>query len=391
MKKVLSSVSFIVMIIVVAVLLYNAFALLKTDPEVKKSKEIVRYVKAKPVRYSDNITSIMSSGRLASLAQVDLMTEVQGKILTGTIPLKRGQSFRKGDVLLKVFDKEARYSLIAQKSKFLNLIAGVLPDFKVDYPSSFKRWENFFKDIDIKKDLPDLPEINKFQEKIYLSSKNVLSNYYNIKQQEVRLSKYVIRAPFNGVYSEVMLETGAIANPGSKIAKLLQTDALELEIPMTAAEVYWLNEGDKVNISTSSLNFPAKGEILRISNYLDQATQSISVYVEVDKKHEKDLFIGQYFKTEFTDIILKNCMRLPRKAVFNHNEVFIVEDSLLRKKIINIIRVTENDLFFNGLREGDLIVTEPLINASEQSKVSILPEDDNYSSDEFKKTFSLSK
>ena len=65
-------------------------------------------------------------------------------------------------------------------------------------------------------------------------------------------------------------------------------------------------------------------------------------------------------------------MEIPRKAVFNSNEVFVVKDSLLLKKDINVIKTTEETLFFNGLEESLKIVVEPLINASENTKVKLL-------------------
>ena len=58
-------------------------------------------------------------------------------------------------------------------------------------------------------------------------------------------------------------------------------------------------------------------------------------------------------------------------AVFNNNEVFIVEDGKLAKREINILKINETTLIFNGLDENTDIVVEPLINAVENTEVEI--------------------
>jgi hypothetical protein len=64
-------------------------------------------------------------------------------------------------------------------------------------------------------------------------------------------------------------------------------------------------------------------------------------------------------------------MEVPRNVVFNTNEVFIVENNRLSKKTINIIKLNEKTLIFNGLEEGDILVTQPLVNVQEGTLVEI--------------------
>jgi len=57
--------------------------------------------------------------------------------------------------------------------------------------------------------------------------------------------------------------------------------------------------------------------------------------------------------------------------VFNTNEVFIVNDTRLHKRNIEIVKINENTLLFKGLREGEMLVMQPLINVQEGTKVEI--------------------
>ena len=67
-------------------------------------------------------------------------------------------------------------------------------------------------------------------------------------------------------------------------------------------------------------------------------------------------------------------MEVPRNAVFNGNEVFVIHDSLLIKENIKIHKINRDKLYFSGLQEGIFVVSEPLINAVENTRVNILGE-----------------
>lgn len=367
-------------IIVVAVLMILGISFggmtilgkLKKEPK-KEPKEVAkRYVLAQPVEYSETNSNITASGRLESKDFFDLSAEVQGKILKGNVPLKKGQSFKQGQTIVRIYNKEFEFSLKAHKSRFLNSVANLLPDFKVDYSESYQIWKDFFTNIELDKDLPKLPNIESEQEKIYLASKNILSEYFTIKGEEERLRKYTISAPFSGSFSEVYLYTGSIANPGSRIAKLIRTDKLELEVPVDEYEAKWVKVGDVVKVTDENGEGSWQGRVVRKSNYINPTTQSITVFVSLSSTYANPLYKGMYLNAEFPGMTMAKTMEIPRNAVFNSNQVFLVRDSLLVKQEIVVHKINENTLIFSGIQEGAELVIEPLINATESMKVSII-------------------
>ncbi|MEM8888886.1 MAG: efflux transporter periplasmic adaptor subunit, partial [Bacteroidota bacterium] len=144
-------------------------------------RESRKAVKVNQVEYKSRELSLSGLGRVVSENAIDLITEIQGVIKPGSVYLKRGQRFSKGQVLFKVDDTEARLTLSSQKSNFLTAIAGILPDLKVDYTDEFGKWESYLDSIDVEKALPPLPEINNAKEKVFLSTKNILNQYYSIR------------------------------------------------------------------------------------------------------------------------------------------------------------------------------------------------------------------
>ena len=367
----------IIVFVAVVVMLGGAgglFVYLKNQKEAPAQSEkepATYYVNAKPIKYANALAEVEASGRVVSKSLVNLISEVQGKILIGEVPLKKGESFRKGDTLVRIYKKDAEYNLKSRKSSFLNLLASILPDLKVDYKNHYSRWNKFFNRINIDKDFPPLPEIKDNQLKVFLASRNLLSNYYAIKSEEERLKKYTLEAPFDGTFTEVNLETGSVASPGARIARMIRTDVLEVEVPVPAKEARFLEIGDSATLHNDD-DKEYRGVVIRKASFVDQATQSRSIFVGVKNEAENPVYQGQYLQAKFDGRVLESVMQLPRNAVFENNNVYVVVEGKLREQNIYVQKLNEKTLYFNGLKEGVNIVTEPLINAREGNPVEIL-------------------
>ncbi|NQU35469.1 MAG: efflux RND transporter periplasmic adaptor subunit, partial [Bacteroidetes bacterium] len=260
----------------------------------------------------------------------------------------------------------------ASKSRFLNGIAGILPDMKIDFPLSYQKWLKFFNDINIGKSLPELPNIDSDKEKVFLASRNILNDYYTILGIQIRLSKYNIYAPFNGSFTNVMMQVGSIANPGSKIATMIKTDQLELEVPIRVEDIYWVNNGDDVTATTKDGLLSWTGKVIRKSDYIDPNSQSITVYVGLESTKSKPLYQGQYLKAVFSEKNLEGSMEIPRNAIFNKNMVYTVEEGKINTHKVDILKTNGTTVLFSGLDQGTMVVVEPLVNAHIGTNAEIL-------------------
>lgn len=371
-RKALTSTVLVIIAIGAAYMVSNYMVDNKKVPESRAKEKAKLFVKAELVNYTDNKTTVVATGRLSSQHVVELSAEVSGKLMKGNISLKEGTKFKKGDLLVKIFDEEAKHNLRASKSRFLNGIAGILPDMRIDFPESYEKWLGFFNEININNELPKLPKIDTDKEKVFLASRNILNDYYTIQSAQVRLSFYKIYSPFNGTFTKVMMEVGSVANPGSKIATMIKTDKFELEVPIRSEDVYWINIGDMVKVSTRDGRMSWDGRVVRKSDYIDPASQSITVFVSVEPTISKPLYQGQYLKAEFSEKMILESMQIPRNAIFNKEWVYVVENKKLKKEMINILKFDETQALISGLKVGSLIVVEPLINAADGIDAEIL-------------------
>ena len=371
-RKVIVNIILIIIVLASSYFLMGYLESMKTTPKSKPRQDAKLYVRAQQVNYETNSAVISATGRLSSQEEVDLTSEVQGQILQGNVVLREGTTFKKGQLLVKIFDEEVKNNLKASKSRFMNGIASILPDIRIDYPESYAKYEAFFSSIKIDQQLPELPGLDSEKEKVFLASRNILNDYYSIKSAEVRIERYKMYAPFNGTFTNVFMEVGSVANMGSRIASMIRTDKLELSVPVEADDIYWIKVGDKVTATTQDGTHSWDGVVARKSGYVDPSTQSITVFVNLKPSKGNPLYQGQYLRATFANKTIENSIEIPRNAIFDKNRVYIVENNLLAEREVIVHKMTSTTAILSGLEANSWVVTEPLINVSDGANAEIL-------------------
>lgn len=370
-RKIVLGIVFI--IIIGGTVVFSNFLISQKElPPQRPKTEVKNYVKVVPVHYKPIPVSIEAFGRVGSSQQLNLVAEVGGKLLPGNISFKEGTNFREGDVLAKINNAEQVLNLQSRKSNFLNLVASVLPDLKIDFPENYDQWDAYYNNIDLDKTLPLLPKDLTPKAKAFLATKNILSEYFAIKSLEENLRKYTLVAPYNGSIQSVSIEIGSVVNTGSVIASIIRTDRLELKIPVELKDFENIAIGARASIhQEGTKNKSWTGKVVRKADFVDANTQSVNVFVSIDSP-KGDVYDGMYLKAEIPGKVVKEGMRIRRSIIQNKSEVFVVVDNKLQTKEINIAQITQDDVIFNGLAPGSLLVIDAPTNASNNMIVEII-------------------
>ena len=157
----------------------------------------VRLVETSTVNFGDLVLEIEGNGIVESKKTLNIISEATGPVIFAKNDLKDGTFVEKGEVILEIDSREVENSLYTLRSEFLNAIALVLPEIKIEDQATYNKWYEYFHSLDLKNTTPELPEILNSQENIKLSTRNVFSKFYAVKNQEILLSKYKIIAPFD--------------------------------------------------------------------------------------------------------------------------------------------------------------------------------------------------
>ncbi|WP_375558673.1 efflux RND transporter periplasmic adaptor subunit [Bernardetia sp. OM2101] len=353
--------------------LYVWLGSMQKAPPKRVAKPQAMSVKIQNATPSTIEAEIVTFGRVESEQPVDIVAEVSGKIRE-SVHLQVGQSVRKGQVLFTLGKETFELGLQAQKSNFMREIAMILPDMKIDYSNRYQDWSNYFASLEVEKALPKLPAYQSEKEKTFLATKGILTSYYNIKAQEATLDKYIVTAPFSGSITEVYLQNGSVSPPNGKVLRLAQNSQLELKVPVDTRDVHWLKEGTKVGVATEDDSQQWTGTIARIGDIVNPATQSLDVYVKI-QNGKKPIYAGMYLRATMQGGTIKDAIEVPRRAVFNDNEIYTVKnDSILHLQRIQIKKSNKETLIISGVNEGEKVVTEPLINAYDEMVVKVLKE-----------------
>jgi multidrug efflux pump subunit AcrA (membrane-fusion protein) len=356
-------------IIFISLIAWSLYTNYQSNANKKKETKVnLQYAKVIEVQNGVHNITIIGFGRVNTALSITISPEVAGVVMHGNSRLKQGLKFSKGSILFKIDDREAQLSLKARKSSFLNLMAGALADINIDYPASYEKWKQFFESLNVDKKFPNLPESSSPQEKTFLASRNVLSEYYNIKKDEIRLSKYTIRAPFTGYFAQVMVQEGSFVGMGTPVATLSKTSEIEIAVPIDKENIAMVKIDQSVKMKTRGSDIEWEGKVKRIEQQLNVNTQSINVYVEPLQESDK-LYPGMYLEVTINSGEIPNSVELPRKALGDRGIVSLIQDSILNHFQVEVIQKNKNSYIVKGLKTGDLVVTEQMPNVQEGQKI----------------------
>ncbi len=338
----------------------------KSPPPPKKK---ITSVYTQEVENKNTPIYIETSGQLVARDKVEIFSEVQGIFEYSSSIFKPGAYYKKGEVLLKLNNTEFFASIQAQKSSLYNQIVALLPDLQLDFPESLPNWKNYLENFDLNKDLQHLPEPLSEKEKLFIAGRNIQSTWYNIKNQQVRLKKYVIYAPFNGVITEANVTPGTLVRAGQKLGEFINPNVFEMEVPVNVSFEDRLKIGKQVALHDIENTTVWNGVVTRINGKVDPASQTVIAFIQVKGDGLKE---GMYLQAEVRAKDEANTFEIDRKLLLDQNKVFVVKDSLLELREITPVFFNENTVVIKGLADGTKILANPVPGAYSGMKVKSL-------------------
>jgi membrane fusion protein (multidrug efflux system) len=353
--------------ILIGSVLISNFMAKKNKPKAKDNEFKTTRVFTQNVKLGDVEYSLSATGTLLAVDRFELFAEVQGIMEKGTHSFKSGVSFNKGETVIDINSEDFQANLISQKSTFQNLMISLLADLKLDYPASFEKWETYVENIDLRKTLQALPEVSNKQEKLFISGRNVYSSYYSVKNTELTLSKYTIKAPFNGTLTEALVNPGSVIRPGQKLGEFINPTQFELELGVSNNLIDQLQIGKSVKVKATNGNSKTwNGKVIRINDKIDSQNQTVKVFVSVAGDGlEEGLFLEASIKASK----ISNAIEIDRSLIQSDNKVYIAKDNQLALVSVKPMFFGESKAIVKGLENGQKLITKSIPGAFEGMKV----------------------
>ena len=348
-----------ILIIIASFFVANQIISSKSRPKAKVEK-VVKTVFTETVTNGTVAIIVPANGNLRAKRRVELYAEVQGVFQRTNKLFKAGQHFNQGETIIKIDASEYYASVQSSKSNLYNLITSIMPDLRLDYPEVFPKWQAYLSGFDLDRTTPPLPKMTTEKEKFFISGRGILTNYYSVKNQEQRLKKYRISAPFKGILTEVLVTEGSLVRSGQKLGEFINTDIYELEVSISKTYSDLLKIGEEVELVSLGQNKTYKGVVARINGNVDQATQTIKAYIDV---RNKDLKEGMYLEANLNAKQEFDAIQIDRSLLLENNQIFVVRDSVLDLIDVKPVYFSNKKVVLKEVPEGTTIVIRPVVGA----------------------------
>ncbi|WP_300434007.1 HlyD family efflux transporter periplasmic adaptor subunit [Christiangramia sp.] len=360
-------------IVLIIAAVFGAKAIIDSKEAPKPNiKKTVKTVFVDTIQNSTVSINIPANGNLVAKRRVELYAEVQGVFRYSAQPFKAGQAYKQGQTLLKIDASEYEASVQSAKSDLYNQITAIMPDLRLDYPEIFPKWQEYLNNFDVNSSVPPLPEPTSDKERYFINGRGINTAYYNIKNLEQRLIKYRITAPFDGVLTEALVTEGTLIRNGQKLGEFIDPDIYELQVSIAKQYADLLRVDEKVVLTNNNGTETYEGRVSRVNAKIDQATQTVSVFIEVKNSSLKE---GMYMQANLDAKQEENAIEIDRSLVNDRNEIFTVKDSVLKSIEVKPVYFSDKKVVIKGVPDGTVILNRQVSGAYNGMRVNIAGEE----------------
>jgi RND family efflux transporter MFP subunit len=351
------------------------FYLLETKPTAKPGKRpsTAMLVEVQQVVSGPQVTRLEAMGEIIPARQIEIKPRVSGEIIQVSKEFLPGGFFSANQPMLSI--DRTDYDLIV--SQLESEVVRVESDLVLEMGNQRIA----------QRELALLGEAVSTEEKALILRKPQLDKLYATKtfaesklaQARLNLERTDIAAPFNGVITSRMVDTGAKISESTVLATLVGTDAFWLQLTLPAEQLQWVKipsnsdeEGSSVKIFSqgSTGNSHRTGQVIRLSAALEEQGRMAQLLVRVDdplclKNENRDkpkLLLGSYVRAEIEGITIASGVRLDRSHIHEGNSVWLMDNKgLLDIRQVDVIFRGRNHVIVNGgMKDAERMVTSAL-------------------------------
>jgi len=395
-KKAPWLVHLVVSILILIVAFFIVTAMFSSKPEAKKwgSAQAAPTVAVDVMDLSiDNYEVwIGSYGTAQPLTQTQLVADVSGRVIAVSPNIRAGATFKEGDVLVQLEDRDFRIEVDIAKSAVAEANVNYLQELaEADF--SAQQWNRQPKNEAAKLLALRKPQVAAAEAALQAAEARLMGAQLNLERTK-------IKAPFDGMVLSQSIDIGQVVTPSQTIASIYSTDIVEVRLPIKTAELEYFvldqgNEGPTSNPRVKlfgdlgTKTYQWEGEIVRTEGAFDPTTRMLFLVAQVKNpfsatSQRPALRVGQFLRAQVEGQQLNSVFVIPRQAVSQSNRVSVVDNGILRKRAITPLW-TDNDnvivsalpdntthMRSNSLKPEDKLILTPMANIPDGTKVKTL-------------------
>jgi len=376
-----------VVILAVGVTLAVMLAKSRKPPQKVDQPTLAPLVQVQPVRMDDIQMVVRGFGTVSPDIQVEIVPQVAGNIVYVNPQFKAGGFVKAGQYLVQIDPKD--YELALEQARALVADAQVKLDLEqAEAEVARREWQQLNPGKE-----PDSPLVVR-EPQVRQAQAALKSAQAQLDKADLNLERTRISLPIDAVIIDKKVDLGQFAAVGQSIGTAYGIERVEIEVPLEDRELAWFDVPASPGMANRTAASAKKttalvkadfagaehtwtGYVTRTAGMVDKTSRMVSVVVEVSKPFENSgsrppLMPGMFVEVLINGRVLKNAVAVPRDAVRNGNEVWVVEDGRLYLRSLRIARTDRNFAYaVSGLDDGANIVISSLETVTDGMKVRI--------------------
>ena len=292
-------------------------------------------------------------GNLAALVNVDIKSQVTGKILQAHF--KQGQRVMEGDLLFTIDPSE--YKAALDKAQAVVRADNVDMKMKKD---TLERNRGLAS-----KELVSQQDFEKYETDVEAAGAKTTLDKAELALAQINLDYCSIKSPVNGVTGKILVDPGNIvlANNGPTLANVKAIDTLYVDFTVTDRQLQEIRSAMAAGILKAEVRVPDDGksyvgELKLIENSIDNTTGTISLRAIVSNE-DNALWAGQFVYVKLILGIQKDAVLIPYSAAqLGQKGTFAF--------VVTPAGTADLRILETGSRQGDDIVVEDGIRGNER-------------------------
>jgi len=367
-----------------------SYVLLSTGPEImpKEKSSSAKIVQVIPMDPQTRSVAVTALGSVVPSRKVVIRPQVSGQVIRQSDAITIGGHVKENDEMIRIDSKDYELALSEVRSNLEQ------SRFEREVESgrqviAKREWDELQADLDI----GDVNRSLVLREPHLRKAEALMEKAMNdIEIAELQLSRTVIKAPFNAMVVEESVEVGQLLSPSSTICELVGTDEFWIQVTIPFSDLKWIRfpeenrAGAEAQVVLDMGNGEStawKGEVIRLLSDLDPLGRMVRLVISVEDPlglnkrsgSKLPLLLGSYVEVRMDAGDLENTLRIPREALREGNQIWVVgPDNLLKIVDADVLWLEkETVLISNKLEKGDQLIVSDLRVALPDMKVAPQP------------------
>lgn len=324
--------------------------------------------------------SIGVQGEARPRTEATLAAQVAGRIVWVSPAFVDGGSFREGEVLARIDGADYELAVVRARAQVAQAQEALVRE-EAEGELARQDWQALGRG--------EAPPLAVREPQLAQARAALAAAQASLRSAELDLNRASIRAPFTGRMRERRVNVGDYVGPGSPVGVMFATDAIEIRVPLTDADLASMripvgftataaNPGPIAHVTsaTGGRERTWQGRLVRTEAAIDARTRLVYGVVEVrdpfNARNAAPLAPGMFVSARLEGSSRETMVAAPRSALKRNEYVYVVtaENTIDIRQVRAAQTTADEVLFREGVADGERVVVSVLTSPREGMAVT---------------------